>query len=423
MSTTKKGATRFSAGKRGSQGKMQLKIAMFSVHSCPLGKLGGENTGGMSVYIRELAFELGKRGHLVDVYTRAHEPVHEQIAKLGKNVRLIHLKAGEEEEIDKLAIYPHLADFACEVENFRRHDGIHYDLIHSHYWLSGWVGQRIQRWWNIPHITMLHTLGAVKNAIGIGRSEPDLRINSEKTLIKDCQRIIAPSKREKEYLIHYYDASPETISIIPCGVNLELFRSLEKEIARSHLGLDGERIILFVGRIDPIKGIDKLLMAMTYLEKRQRLRLVVIGGDEYCRDEVERLKGLSQSLQIHDSVTFLGLVEQEKLPYFYSAADLCVFPSYYESFGLVALESLACGTPVVTTKVGAIESVIRQGETGYVVVDNAPHRLADKIALLLSVPKAEAISMIRGSVTRFSWSNIAESIVNEYRAVLISTKP
>jgi len=402
---------------------MQLKIAMLSVHSCPLGKVGRENTGGMSVYIRELAFELGKRGHLVDVYTRAHEPVHEQIAELGKNVRLIHLKAGQEEEIDKLAIYPHLADFACEVENFRRHDGIHYDLIHSHYWLSGWVGQRIQRWWNIPHITMLHTLGAVKNAIGIGRSEPDLRINSEKTLIKDCQRIIAPSKREKEYLIHYYDASPETISIIPCGVNLELFRSLEKEIARSHLGLDGERIILFVGRIDPIKGIDKLLMAMTYLEKRQRLRLVVIGGDEYCRDEVERLKGLSQSLQIHDSVTFLGLVEQEKLPYFYSAADLCVFPSYYESFGLVALESLACGTPVVTTKVGAIESVIRQGETGYVVVDNAPHRLADKIALLLSVPKAEAISMIRGSVTRFSWSNIAEAIVNEYRAVLISTKP
>jgi len=409
---------RFSTSKGGSEGKMHLKIAMFSVHSCPLGKLGGENTGGMSVYIRELAFELGKRGHLVDVYTRAHEPVHEQIAKLGKNVRLIHLKAGQEEEIDKLAIYPHLAAFACEVENFRRHNGIHYDLIHSHYWLSGWVGQRIQRWWNIPHITMLHTLGAVKNAIGIGRSEPDLRINSEKALIKDCQRIIAPSKREKEYLIHYYDASPETISIIPCGVNLELFRSLEKEIARSHLGLDGERIILFVGRIDPIKGIDKLLMAMTYLEKRQRLRLVVIGGDEYCRDEVERLKGLSQSLQIHDSVTFLGLVKQEKLPYFYSAADLCVFPSYYESFGLVAIESLACGTPVVATKVGAIESVIRQGETGYVVIDNAPHRLADKIALLLSVPKAEAISTIRGSVTRFSWSNIAEAMVNEYRAVL-----
>ena len=397
---------------------MQLKIAMLSVHSCPLGRLGGENTGGMSVYVRELCHELGRRGHLVDVYTRAHEPAHDQIAELDKNARLIHLKAGQEEEIDKLAIYPHLADFACELEDFRKHDGLHYDLIHSHYWLSGQVGQWLQRWWNVPHITMLHTMGAVKNAIGIGMNEPDLRINSEKALIKACHRIIAPTEREKEHLIHYYHASPEAISVIPCGVNLELFRSVEKEIARNYLGLDGERIILFVGRIVPIKGIEKLLMAMTYLEKRQRFKLVVIGGDEHCQDEVERLKGLSQDLQIHDSVSFLGLVKQEKLPYFYSAADLCVFPSYYESFGLVALESLACGTPVVATNVGAMESVIRQGETGYVVIDNAPHRLADRIALLLSMSKAQAISTIRDSVAKFSWSNIAEAMVNEYRAVL-----
>jgi D-inositol-3-phosphate glycosyltransferase len=401
---------------------MQLNIAMISVHSCPLGKLGGGNTGGMSVYIRELAYELGKRGHLVDVYTRAHEPVHDQIVELGKNARLIHLKAGQEEEIDKLAIYPHLAEFAYELENFRKYNGLHYDLIHSHYWLSGWVGRFIQRVWNVPHITMLHTLGAVKNTIGIGKSEPDLRINSEKELAKDCHRIIAPSKREKEYLIHYYNASPELISVIPCGVNLDLFRPLEKEIARSHLSLDGEVVILFVGRIVPLKGIDKLLMAMPYLERRQRLRMIIIGGDEHCQDEVERLKSLSQILQIDDLVTFQGLVKQEKLPYFYSAADLCVVPSYYESFGLVALESLACGTPVVATKVGSMENVIRFGETGYIVIDNAPHRIADKIAKLLSMSKTkkEATSSIRSSVTQFSWSNIAEAAVNEYRTVLNS---
>ncbi|TET93323.1 MAG: glycosyltransferase family 1 protein [Desulfobacteraceae bacterium] len=399
---------------------MQLKIAMLSVHSCPLGKLGRENTGGMSVYIRELCRELGRRGHLVDIYTRAHEPVYDQIVKLGKNARLIHLKAGQEEEIEKLAIYPHLADFAGEVENFRKQNELRYDLIHSHYWLSGWVGKWIQRWWNIPHITMLHTLGAVKNAIGIGKREPDLRINSEKVLIKDCHRIIAPTDREKEYLIHYYDASPELISVIPCGVNLDLFKSVEKETARGHLGLDSDGIILFVGRIVPLKGIDKLLMAMPYLENGQRLQLLVIGGDEDCRDEVERLKNLSHSLQMHDSVTFPGLVKQERLPLFYSAADLCVFPSYYESFGLVALESLACGTPVVATKVGCMENVIRQGETGYVVIDNAPHRLADKIALLLSMSKKkrEVTSSIRGSITQFSWSNIADAIVNEYMAVI-----
>ena len=397
---------------------MQLKIAMLSVHSCPLGKLGGENTGGMSVCIRELCRELGRRGHLVDVYTRAHEPVHDRVVELGKNARLIHLKAGQEEEIDKLAIYPHLAEFAHEVETFRRQYGLHYDLIHSHYWLSGWVGKWMQKWWDIPHITMFHTLGAVKNAVTMGRSEPPLRIDSEKAVIKACHRIIAPTEREKENLISYYGASPEAITVIPCGVDLGLFRSVEKVMARSYLGLDGEGIILFVGRIVPLKGIDKLLLAMPYLENGRRLKLLVIGGDEYCHDEVKRLKGLARSLGIHDSVSFLGLVKHEELPYFYSAADLCVLPSFYESFGLVALESLACGTPVVGTKVGVLESVIRQGETGYVVADNAPFRLADKIGLLLSTPNKEENGSIRASVLDFGWPKIADTMVNEYRAVL-----
>lgn len=395
-----------------------LKIAIISVHSCPLGKLGGTNTGGMSVYIRELARELGLRGHLVDVYTRAHESVHDQIVELGQNARLIHLKAGEDEEIHKLAIYPHLADFACGVENFRKHNRLQYDLIHSHYWLSCWVGKWVQQWWNVPHITMFHTLGAVKNAIGVGEDEPELRIHTEKDLVKDCHRIIASTEREKEDLIRYYDASPEVVSVIPCGVNLNLFRPVNREIARCHMGFNGGSIVLFVGRIDPLKGVDKLLMAVSHLPEKQKLKLVVVGGDEHSKDEVERLKNLSQSLQIHDSVAFLGLVKQEMLPYFYSAADLCVVPSYYESFGLVALESLACGTPVVATKVGGIESVIRQGETGYVVADNAPHHLADKIALLLSTSEAKSVSSIRASVTRFSWSNIAEEMANEYRVVL-----
>jgi D-inositol-3-phosphate glycosyltransferase len=395
-----------------------MKIAMLSVHSCPLGKLGEKNTGGMSVYIRELARELGRRGHLVDVYSRSHESVHDRIVEFGPNARIIHLKAGEDEEIHKLAIYPHLADFASELENFRRGNGLRYDLIHSHYWLSGWAGKWIQWWWDIPHITMFHTVGAVKNAIGIGEPEPELRINTEKELIKGCQRIISSTHREKEDLIRYYSASPEAISVIPCGVNLNLFKPIDKATALRHLGLNGEAIILFVGRIDPLKGVDKLLMAMAYLE-RPTLKLIVIGGDEGSRREVERLKRLSRHLEIHDSVVFHGLVKQDTLPHFYSAADLCVVPSYYESFGLVALESLACGTPVVATKVGCIESVIRPGETGYVVKDNAPRRLADKIALLLSGSNGRLGSReaIRATITRFRWSTIADAVVDQYREV------
>ena len=398
---------------------------MLSIHSCPLGKVGGENTGGMSVYIREFARELGRRGHLVDVYTRIHEPIHDQVIELGQDARLIHLKAGEE-EIQKLAIYYHLDDFAHELENFRKQNGLQYDLIHSHYWLSGLAGKRLQQWWGIPHIMGFHTLGAVKNAIGIGKDEPELRINAEKELVKDCHRIIASTKKGKEDLIYHYDAAPETISVIPCGVNLDLFRPIKREIARCHLGLNSESIILFVGRIVPLKGIDNLLKAMAYLERKQRIKLVVIGGDEHSQAEMQRLENLSQSLKIHESVVFLGLVKQEILPFFYSAADLCVVPSYYESFGLVVLESLACGTPVVATKVGGAESIIRHGATGYVVIDNNPYRLAEKIALLLSTSNGNTafVDSVRASVTKYNWSNITEAIIEEYQSVLMdfSTK-
>ena len=395
-----------------------MKIAMLSVHSCPLGKLGSKNTGGMSVYIRELARELARRDHTVDVYTRAHESLHDHIVEFGHNARIIHLKAGEGEEIEKLAIYPHLADFARDLENFRKRNGLHYDLIHSHYWLSGRAGKWIQRWWNIPHVTMFHTVGAVKNAIAVGEHEPELRLEAEKELVKDCHRIIASTAQEKEDLTYYYSC-PETVSIIPCGVNLDIFRPIDKARALRHLGLTGEEIILFVGRIDPLKGIKNLLIAMSYL-KRRRLRLVIIGGDEQSQPEVQKLKGLARELQIQDSVTFHGLVKQEILPYFYSAADLCVIPSYYESFGMVALESLACGTPVVAAKVGCLESVIQQGQTGYVVMDNAPRRLAEKVALFLTQPNEGRTSpeTIRASITRFSWSNIADAIIGEYRAVM-----
>ena len=398
---------------------MVLKIAMLSVHSCPLGKLGEKDTGGMSVYIRELARELGRQGHWVDVYTRIHGPIHDQIVELGQNTRLIHLKAGGE-EIQKLAIYDHLDDFAQDLENFRKHNGLQYDLIHSHYWLSGRVGKWVQQWWNIPHITVFHTLGAVKNALGIDEDEPELRINTEKELVKECHRIIGSTEKEKENLIYYYDASPETISVIPCGVNLDLFKPINKEIARCHLGLNGETIILFVGRMVPLKGIDKLLKAITYLEKERKIELLLIGGDEHSQKEIQRLKILSKSLKIHESVIFLGLVKQEMLPFFYSAADLCVVPSYYESFGLVVLESLACGTPVVATKVGGAESVIQHGKTGYVVRDNDSCRLADKIALLLSTSNGstEFAGLVRASITKYSWSNITRAIIDEYRSVL-----
>jgi len=398
----------------------QLRIAMLSVHSCPVGNLGAKDTGGMSVYIRELAYELGEQGHSVDVYTRVHDPRDHQIYDLGQNTRLIHLTAGEDEEINKLAVYPYLPEFTCNLESFRKHNDLRYDLVFSHYWLSGQVGKYLQQSWHVPHIIMFHTLSAVKNTIGVGESEPELRIEAEKDLTRDCHRIIAPTGREKENLILHYGALPEKIGVVPCGVNLEQFKPVSKEIARQYLGFGNDKIILFVGRIDPLKGIDKLIQAIPYLPNTQGLRLVIIGGDEHSQHEIEQLRKLSRDLHIQNSVTFLGLIKHEQLPYFYSAANVCVVPSYYESCGLVALESLACGTPVVATDVGNLKSIIRQGETGYVITDNTPRRLADKIALLLSKPSTDTESAlsIQASVSRFSWSNIAEAIIRECQLVL-----
>lgn len=398
----------------------QLRIAMLSVHSCPIGTLGSKDTGGMSVYIRELASELGSMGHSVDIYTRAHDPEDDQIVELGNNTRIIHLHVGDVEHIHKLVLYTHLADVACSVENFRKSNALQYDLIHSHYWLSAWVGRHLQTWWHVPHITMFHTLGAVKNAIGIGEDETELRVVNEKELVCDCHRIIAATPKEKDDLVRYYSAPREKVSVIPCGVNLSLFRGMDRETARRHLGFNGYNIALFVGRVEPLKGIDRLFMAMPSLNREREFRLVVVGGNDEREPEVERLQNLSRDLNIQDSVVFVGTVKQEDLPLYYSAADVCVVPSYYESFGLVALESLACGTPVVATRVGGMESVVLPGQNGYLVSDNAPTLFAESIAMLVSgrTGPAESAEAIRSSVTGFSWSKIAEKMVAEYGAVL-----
>ncbi len=392
---------------------------MLSVHSCPIGNLGAKDTGGMSVYVRELARELGRQGHLVDIYTRVHGREDNQVVPLGENARIIHLEAGKNRDVPKLALYSDLPDFTDHLEGFREDNNLRYDLIFSHYWLSGWVGESLRRWWQVPHITMFHTLGAVKNAIGRGEAEPELRLNTEKHLAGNCQRIIATTEREKEALIRHYDAAPERIGVVPCGVNLSLFQPMDKERAKHRLGFGDDKVILFVGRLEPLKGLDQLLQAMTYLPHSQRPRLVIIGGDEHSQPEMERLKRLSRYLQIQESVTFSGLVSQEYLPCYYGAADVSVVPSYYESFSLVALESLACGTPVVATDVGNIKNIIRNGETGYVIRDNNPRLLADKIALLLSPPGPDAASVrtIRASVTQFSWLNIAPAITQEFSLV------
>jgi D-inositol-3-phosphate glycosyltransferase len=391
----------------------RFRIAMLSTHSCPVGPLGAKDTGGMSVYIREVARELAGMGHTIDIYTRIHDPEDRQIYSLGRGARLIHLKAGKVGDLDKMDIYNYLPEFAGNLEEFRRRESVSYDLIFSHYWLSGCVGEVMQGWWHVPHMIMFHTLGAVKASFG--QMEPELRIRSERRLVRECQRVIAATVKEKDILVGSYGTSPGAVRVIPCGVNLELFRPLEKRRARARLGLNGDKIILFVGRLEPLKGIDRLLRAVSSLRGEETCRLVIIGGDTRSQGEMNRLKALSARLRIQDLVDFPGRVNQERLPLYYSAADVTIVPSYYESFGLVALESLASGTPVVSNDVGDIQNIIQPGVTGYVVEGGSISGLAEKIGRLLSGKSSVSKSAdeIRASVIGYRWSLVAQKINRE----------
>jgi D-inositol-3-phosphate glycosyltransferase len=394
-----------------------LTIAMLSIHSSPIGELGKRDTGGMSVYIRELARELGKRGHQVDIFTRLQDPAWRPQVQLYENVRLIHLKGGNDRYAPTLALYPHLGDFFRELESFRASERIQYDLIHSHYWLSGQVGEWLKKRWKVPHMIMFHTLGALKNITVQEEQESELRIATEKSLVQDCERILAATEREKEHLVRFYGAHPEKIGVVPCGVNLDVFRLMDKGAARRQVGFaEEESIVLFVGRLSPIKGIDRLLKAMKHLKAPGSMRLVIIGGDDHDTPESQNLRRLARELGIQDAVAFLGRVEHEKLPPYYCAADVVVLPSHYETFGLVALEALASGTPVVATAVGAMERILREGETGQVMANGAPQLLAAGIEKFVAKSSAGALSAaaIRDSVLSFGWNNVASGITDEY---------
>jgi D-inositol-3-phosphate glycosyltransferase len=398
----------------------KLRIAMLSAHSCPVGDLGAKDTGGMSVYIRELARELGKMGHTIDIYTRIHDPADPLVEELSEGVRLIHLPAGKAATIRKMDVYFSLPEFTFNLENYWQDNSLHYDIVFSHYWISALVGRYLQRKYRIPYITMYHTLGAIKNAIGIGEGESALRIVSERDTIADCQKVIVATEKEKQDLMLYYQALPEKVDVVPCGVNMNLFKPVDRISARRNLGLSDEKVILYVGRIDPLKGIDQLVKTMPLLKNHDGLRLIIIGGDENSREEVGKLQKLASDLGVSGNITFQGLIKQDRLAEYYSAADVCVVPSYYESFGLVPLESLACGTPVVATDVGDLKNIIRHGETGYIVSDNAPEKLAVGISSVLAMPSLDKESklVIRASVSAWDWARVAERIAGEMCLVL-----
>ncbi len=409
------------AGNNTSMEAGSLTVAMLCFHSYPLGRLGTTDTGGMSTYIREAARELGKRGYAVDIYTRARSSEQQGALTIGENVRLIHIKAGDGRYLSRLALYPYIEEFIEGMEAFRSEAGLRYDVVHSHYWLSGCAGRWARENWCVPHVIMFHTTGAAKNAFSPKPAEHELRLLRERELVEDCDLIIAPTEREKQQLIEFYGADSTKVTVIHGGVNLDRFQPIDQEEARRRIGLaNGEAILLCVSRMDPIKGIDRLLAAAALLKGRLHFKLLVVGGDDSPNGEQKRLQDMVRTLGIEESVIFTGSLPQEELPFYYSAADVLVLPSHYESFGMVGLESLACGTPVVATEVGIHPHVLNDGPTGRLVTDARSDLLAEKIAELLS-DRGDGKSVpseIRKAVTRFTWDSVADALVAEYKRLM-----
>lgn len=398
---------------------MSHAIAMLSVHTSPLALPGSaKDAGGMNVYMRELALELGRSHFTVDIFTRRTQTDQPEIVYLAPRVRVIHIEAGPVAPIAKNDLYPYLPVFARHVEAFARRKRLSYTLVHSHYWLSGVVGLQLAGRWQVPHITMFHTLAHLKQLANPAEAESALRLEMERRLIQQADRIIATTADERAQMLRHCGATASQVEIIPCGVDLRRFVARDRQEARARLGLKADQpVLLFVGRLDPFKGPDVFLKAAAMM--RKKAQLLIVGGNAAGDPEIEKLRQLACDLGLQKRVHFLGARPQEELPLIYSAADVTVVPSYHESFGMAAVESLACGTPVVATRAGGLMTVIRHGETGY-LVPRCPGFFAERLDSLLNYPQVlDAMrAAARPSVTRYSWQSVARLMSEVYEDAL-----
>lgn len=401
------------------------RIAMLSVHTSPLASLGGEKTGGMNVYVKELAQELGSRGIEVDIYTRRVDPSAPEIdCGIGPNVRVIYILAGPVYSLPPDDVYQYLSQFTAGVIAFTTRQNIQYDVIYSHYWLSGWVANKLKEVWQVPFVQMFHTLGHMKNRINPAYSPaltPDTRINTETQLMQWADRIIAATPAEYAQLRWLYRAERRKILIIPPGVNNRRFYPIPTNDAKKQLGIDpSTNLLLFVGRIEPLKAVDTILEALALIqqsspEKLNSTRFIVIGGNPNNPADLQlsRLKSLVDQLGLNDVVQFIGAKKQDDLHLYYAASSAVIMPSDYESFGMVALEAMASGTPVIASQVGGLAFLIEHGKSGFLVPTREPVALAESIELVLtnSVDLQHMRVAAAKRADQYSWSAIANQLL------------
>ncbi len=406
------------------------RIALLSVHASPLAPMGGAKTGGMNVYVHELSRELGRQGILVDIFTRRASPLEKTINEsIGENVRVIVLQAGPPQPLAPAEQYEHLSEFTANLIAFATRHNLRYDIIYSHYWLSGWVAAKLKEAWGICFAHMFHTLGHMKKRIEIKAFyQPDRRIRTEMSILQWADQVVAATPAEQAQLRWLYRAKRKQIVVIPPGVNTERFSKLSsRDDARAKLGINLEsNLLLFVGRIEPLKAVDTILEALHVLRERaptllRKLCFMIVGGDpNSSRDlEIKRLQDLSVKFGINQLVSFVGAKEQTELPLYYAAATAVIMPSDYESFGMVALEAMSSGTPVIASQVGGLQFLVRDRETGLHIPAREPIPLADCIIeLLTDAPRTRDMGLAASRIAQeYAWARIAERLLQVFEDV------
>jgi D-inositol-3-phosphate glycosyltransferase len=372
----------------------------------------------------------------VDVFTRSQdEHVPHVLHDLGYGNRVVHVPAGPEVPLPKKELTAYLPEFVAGIKNFVQNKDAHYDLIHSHYWMSGVAALELKTEWNIPVVHMFHTLGVMKNRVAQSPEEleGEYRIEGERKVLKSVDRIVAATPAELAQLQWLYQSDVRNIVVIPPGVNLSHFYPIPTDEAKEVIGVPASgHMLLFVGRIEPLKGLDVLIEALALINQEGildtcRLCLSVIGGDpeatnEQMNSEMKRLQTLREKFGLQDMITFLGQRSQDTLPYYYSAAEAVVVPSHYESFGMVALEAMACGTPVVASQVGGLAFLVQDGETGFHVPDGDAQALSERLTVLLKDNKLrhKMGNNATAFASQYSWDKISNRLIKVYKDVLKS---
>lgn len=413
-----------------------MKVALISEHASPLALAGGVDSGGQNIYVANVALQLAKLGHAVDVFTRRESTTVPGLVGMAANVRVVQVPAGPAKVLPKEALLPHMGEFADWLRKFfvqEHHRGRPYGVMHANFFMSGWAAMLVRKATGTPLVTTFHALGKVRRLHqGADDGFPDERFGIEAALARESDRVVAECPQDLDDIVGLYKGDASRIAIVPCGFSEHEFFPVGRGAARAALGWrTDEFTVLQLGRLVPRKGIDNVIRGVAALRRRhgQRARLCIVGGnsdapDERTTPEIGRLRRIAREEGIEESVQFVGRRGRGVLRQFYCASDVFVTTPWYEPFGITPVEAMACARPVIGSDVGGIRTTVVDGETGYLVPSRDPDALAGRLLeLIVDPPRARAFGeagRVR-ALQSYTWAKVARDLADVYRQAIVAS--